>query len=79
MLVMFMLILLIDSILASSMGMLIVNSIEKSNLMINPNNQLDFTGSGGNGGGHAWAARIILFMGFSLLAGGLAGSFMVLY
>ena len=30
--------------------------------MINPNNQLDFTGSGGNGGGHAWAARIILFM-----------------
>lgn len=63
--------------LASSMGMLIVNSIEKSNLMINPNNQNDFTGSGGNGGGHAWAARIILFMGFSLLAGGLAGSFMV--
>ncbi|KAI5956857.1 VPS68 [Candida jiufengensis] len=60
--------------ICSSLGMLIVNSIEKNNLM-NTNNQ-----SGGmfqDEGNYIWAARIILFMGFSLLAGGLAGSFMV--
>ncbi|EMG50300.1 VPS68 Vacuolar protein sorting-associated protein 68 [Candida maltosa Xu316] len=58
--------------ICSAFGMLIVNSIEKSNLLINSNNA-DFGTSGGN----AWAARVILFLGFSLLAGGVAGSFMV--
>lgn len=52
--------------------MLIVNSIEKSNLLSDPNSSAFF-----NQGGNAWAARVILFLGFSLLAGGLAGSFMV--
>ncbi|EER34097.1 conserved hypothetical protein [Candida tropicalis MYA-3404] len=59
--------------ICSSFGMLIVNSIEKSNLLMNPDQQ----GFGMNGNGNAWAARVILFLGFSLLAGGLAGSFMV--
>ncbi|CAI5760621.1 unnamed protein product [Candida verbasci] len=60
--------------LCSSFGMLIVNSIEKSNLISNSNNTDPFSSGNLN---HAWAARIILFLGFSLLAGGLAGSFMV--
>ncbi|KAK6460806.1 hypothetical protein DFJ63DRAFT_289961 [Scheffersomyces coipomensis] len=59
--------------ICSTLGMLIVNSIEKSNLFVDSNNS--FSGSGGNT--NAWAARVILFLGFALLAGGLAGSFMV--
>lgn len=58
--------------ICSTLGMLIVNSIEKSNLFADGNSSF-------LNGGHsnAWAARVILFFGFSLLAGGLAGSFMV--
>lgn len=59
--------------ICSTTGMLIVNSIEKSNLF--EANNTSFLGSGANS--TAWAARVILFFGFSLLAGGLAGSFMV--
>lgn len=60
--------------LCSTLGMLIVNSIEKSNLLNDSNNSF----LGGGGSSNTWAARVILFFGFSLLAGGLAGSFMVL-
>lgn len=58
--------------ICSTFGMLIVNSIEKSNLLNDGQNLFL-----GDGQGNAWAARVILFFGFSLLAGGLAGSFMV--
>ncbi|KAK6203348.1 uncharacterized protein RJT21DRAFT_26553 [Scheffersomyces amazonensis] len=58
--------------ICSTLGMLIVNSIEKSNLFVDSN-----TSFAGGSNGNAWAARIILFLGFALLAGGLAGSFMV--
>ncbi|OBA19471.1 UPF0220-domain-containing protein [Metschnikowia bicuspidata var. bicuspidata NRRL YB-4993] len=58
--------------ICSMLGMLIVNSIEKSNLFSEGQNLFL-----GDGSGNAWAARVILFFGFSLLAGGLAGSFMV--
>ncbi|PSK37838.1 hypothetical protein C7M61_003083 [Candidozyma pseudohaemuli] len=58
--------------ICSTLGMIIVNSIEKSNLFTDGQNS--FLGDGNT---HAWAARVILFFGFSLLAGGLAGSFMV--
>ncbi|KAK6458208.1 uncharacterized protein RJT20DRAFT_29689 [Scheffersomyces xylosifermentans] len=59
--------------ICSTLGMLIVNSIEKANLFVDSNNSFLNSGSNTN----AWAARVILFFGFSLLAGGLAGSFMV--
>lgn len=59
--------------ICSTLGMFIVNSIEKANLFSDGNNS--FLGSGSST--NAWAARVILFLGFSLLAGGLAGSFMV--
>lgn len=59
--------------ICSTLGMLIVNSIEKSNLLNDPNSSSFLSSSPSN----AWAARVILFLGFSLLAGGLAGSFMV--
>lgn len=58
--------------ICSTFGMLIVNSIEKSNLFSEGQNL--FLGDENT---NAWAARVILFFGFSLLAGGLAGSFMV--
>lgn len=58
--------------ICSTLGMFIVNSIEKSNLFNDSNTS--FLNSGST---NAWAARVILFFGFSLLAGGLAGSFMV--
>lgn len=65
--------------LCSTLGMLIVNSIEKSRL-------LNLEGGNGfmSGGGDdmdsamAWQARSILFCGFALLAGGLSGSIVVL-
>ncbi|ODV81889.1 UPF0220-domain-containing protein [Suhomyces tanzawaensis NRRL Y-17324] len=60
--------------ICSLLGMLIVNLIEKSNLFSDSNNSFLSNGTNPN----AWAARVILFFGFSLLAGGLAGSFMVL-
>lgn len=46
--------------------MLVINSIEKSRLHAD-----SFSYSGG---GVAWKARFVLFLGFALLAGGLAGS-----
>lgn len=59
--------------ICSTLGMVIVNSIEKSNLFHDNSNS--FLGGINS---NAWAARVILFFGFALLAGGLAGSFMVL-
>lgn len=59
--------------ICSTLGMIIVSSIEKSNLFTDGNNSSFLNGGNPN----AWAARVILFFGFSLLAGGLAGSFMV--
>ncbi|KAK8038222.1 hypothetical protein PG994_014989 [Apiospora phragmitis] len=41
----------------SSLGMLIINSVEKARL----------------GSGVAWKARVVLFLGFASLAGGMAG------
>lgn len=49
--------------------MLVINSIEKSRLLNN-----DSFGSSST----TWQARVILFVGFSLLAVGFAGSFIVL-
>ena len=46
--------------------MLVINSIEKSRLSADT---FSYSGSG-----VAWKARFVLFLGFALLAGGLAGS-----
>lgn len=50
--------------------MLIINSIEKSRLSAD-----SFSYSGN---GVAWKARTVLFLGFALMAGGLAGSVTVM-
>lgn len=50
--------------------MLVINSIEKSRLSAD-----SFSYSGD---GVAWKAKTVLFLGFALLAGGLAGSVCVL-
>jgi len=54
----------------SSLGMLIINSIEKSRLSAD---SFSYSGSG-----VAWKARVVLFLGFASLAGGLAGGITVL-
>jgi hypothetical protein len=48
--------------------MLVINSIEKSQLTSEA-----FSPSRWDGG-TAWKARLVLFLGFALMAGGLAGS-----
>jgi len=54
----------------SSLGMLIINSIEKSRLAAD---SFSYSGSG-----VAWKARVVLFLGFAALAGGVAGGVAVL-
>lgn len=56
--------------ICSALGMLIVSSLDKSSLLDNGG----FSGTSSNTN----QARVVLFLGFSLLAGGLAGSFVVL-
>lgn len=51
--------------------MLVINSIEKSRLQAD---SFSYSGSG-----VAWKARFVLFLGFALLAGGLAGSVVCAY
>lgn len=46
--------------------MLVINLIEKSRLSADSYSY--------NGSGVAWKARLVLFLGFALLAGGVAGS-----
>ena len=53
--------------ICSVLGMLVINSLDKSRLS-------GESFSGGSSDRHAWTARTILFLGFALMAGGLAGS-----
>lgn len=52
-------------IIFSSLGMLIINSVEKQRLS---GDSYSYSGSG-----VAWKARVVLFLGFAALAGGMAG------
>ncbi|MCJ1445391.1 MAG: hypothetical protein MMC23_005896 [Stictis urceolatum] len=56
--------------ICSSLGMLVINSIEKSRLSAD---SYSYSGTG-----VAWKARLVLFLGFALMAGGMAGSVAVL-
>lgn len=58
--------------LLSSLGMLVINTVEKSRLT---SESFSF---GGGGGSADWQAKVILFLGFALLSGGLAGSIVIL-
>lgn len=49
----------------SSLGMIIINSVEKQRLSAD---SFSYSGSG-----VAWKARVVLFLGFAALAGGMAG------
>jgi len=57
-------------LLCSILGMIVINSIEKTRLSAD-----SFSYSGN---GVAWKARLVLFLGFALMAGGLAGSVTVM-
>lgn len=54
----------------SALGMLIINSIEKSRLA---SDSFSYSGSE-----VAWKARVVLFLGFAFLAGGMAGGITVM-
>ncbi|KAK4949606.1 Vacuolar protein sorting-associated protein 68 [Elasticomyces elasticus] len=56
--------------ICSAVGMLIINSIDKSRLSADT-----FSYSGD---GVAWKARLVLFLGFAAMAGGLAGGVTVM-
>ncbi|KAK3326567.1 vacuolar protein sorting-associated protein [Apodospora peruviana] len=53
----------------SSLGMLIINSVEKQRLSAD---SFSYSGSG-----VAWKARVVLFLGFAALAGGMSGGAIV--
>lgn len=57
-------------LICSSLGLLVINSIEKTRLSAD---SFSYSGSG-----VAWKARLVLFSGFALMAGGLAGSVTVM-
>lgn len=57
-------------LICSTLGMAVINSIEKSRLS---GDSFSYSGNG-----VAWKARVVLFLGFALIAGGLAGSVCVL-
>ncbi|KAK9480829.1 hypothetical protein V1514DRAFT_324571 [Lipomyces japonicus] len=57
--------------ICSVFGIIVINSIDKAKL------STDASYSYGDGG-VAWKARVVLFFGFALLAGGFAGSIVVL-
>ncbi len=56
--------------ICSALGMLVINTIEKTRLSAD---SFSYSGSG-----VAWKARLVLFLGFALIAGGLAGGVTVL-
>lgn len=56
--------------ICSALGMLVINSIDK--------NRLSADTFSYSGNGVAWKARLVLFVGFALMAGGLAGAVTVL-
>lgn len=57
----------------SALGMLIINSIDKARLAAGGADGFSYSGDG-----VAWKARVVLFMGFAALAGGLAGGVTVM-
>lgn len=57
--------------ICSALGMLIINSIDKARLAGGDNYAFASEGV-------AWKARLVLFLGFALMAGGLAGSVTVM-
>lgn len=58
--------------ICSCLGMLVINSIDKSRL------SSDSASFSYSSGGVAWKAKLVLFMGFAFMAGGLAGSVVIL-
>jgi hypothetical protein len=52
----------------SALGMIVINSIDKTRL----------SGDGFYSDGMAWKAKVVLFMGFAAMAGGLAGGVCVM-
>lgn len=61
--------------ICSALGMIVISCIDKAALK---GDSFSFSSGGGGGTSIAWRARVYLFIGFALMAGGLAGSVSVL-
>ena len=62
--------------LVSSLGMLIINTVDKLRLS---SESFSFGAGSGTGESDAdWQAKVVLFLGFAFLAGGVAGSIVIL-
>lgn len=59
-------------LLLSSLGMAVINLVEKTRI----NSGMAFGSE--YGGSDTWQARVVLFMGFAFLSGGIAGSVVIL-
>lgn len=59
--------------IVSSLGMLIINLVDKARLQGDGSASFSFGGSQAD-----WQAKVVLFLGFASLAGGLAGSIVIL-
>ena len=57
----------------SSLGMLVITNINKAHLSTAGAGMDGFGLGAGSAGGLAWRARVVLFVGFAALAGGMAG------
>ncbi|KAK4055738.1 Vacuolar protein sorting-associated protein 68 [Microbotryomycetes sp. JL201] len=65
--------------LCSTLGMIIVNLIDKAQLVSDDGDGgINWSDASWGSGGVAWRARLFLFVGFALMAGGMAGSVTVL-
>lgn len=59
----------------SSLGMLVINTVEKSRLS---SESFSFGTSSGFSSSADWQAKVVLFLGFAFLSGGVAGSIVIL-
>ena len=58
--------------------MLVINLLDKASIAGDPSSTGFGSSGGGSEAGRQWLARFILFLGFALIAGGLAGSVTIL-
>lgn len=60
-------------LMLSSLGMIVINSVDKARL----SSESSFS-FGGSSSTADWQAKVVLFLGFALLAGGISGSIIIL-
>lgn len=65
-------------LICSALGMLTINLLDKASIAPSDGSSSGGGFAGGGDAGRQWMARFVLFLGFALIAGGLAGSVTIL-